>query len=176
MGWWEDHREEEIKAVSRGSFISCFELHGAPFLCVVLLTTTSKHVWFCLLFPKCRNSLDNGMLPFGLTRCTSLLRTTLKALLDATYWAPCSSMCSGDLLGWKGHWASADASLSSHQLNGHSGCFLTSHLLAPVKWHIAFLIAIGLFCVWKNMLVICWVMLWFSWRVWLMESSYLLQF
>jgi len=42
-------------------------------------------------------------------------------------------MCSGDLLEWKGHRAAGDASLSSHQRNSHTGCFLTSHPLAPVN-------------------------------------------
>lgn len=100
---------------------------------VVLLTTTSNHVWFYLPFPKCRNSLDSQMVPFGLTRCASLLRTRLKVLIDGTCWTPCSSMCSDDSLGWKGHGAAAGASWSHRQLNCCSGCFLNRHLLVPCK-------------------------------------------
>ena len=76
VGRCKDHREEEIKAVSIGSFISCFELHGAPLCgggdaCLILPN-----------FPKCCKGLDSQMLPFVLKRSAFCkLRTILKALL-----------------------------------------------------------------------------------------------
>lgn len=124
---------------------------------------------FTYLFQKSHNSLDNRMLPFGLTRCASLLRTRLKALLDATRWT-----CNGDLLGWKGRGAAADASQSHHQLNSHSGCFLTRHLLVRCKMAACILDSHWPFLCLKEH-VICWIMLWFSWRVQPMENSHLQQ-
>lgn len=174
MGRWEDQWEEETKAVSIGSFISCFELHGAPFLCVVVLTTTSKHIWFCLPFPKCRNSLDNQMLPFGLTRCASLLRTMLKALLDATCWT-----LQQHVQWWL---ARVEGTLSScwcfsEQSPAEQPLRLFSYQLSvgPCKMAGCIFNSYWTFPVWKNMLVICWITFWFSWKAWLTESSYVLQ-